>query len=120
VPHDWSPLREDSGWDAYGRAVMRSVEPNASILACWAEATALRYFQFAEPLRRDVRLEFTCRYQSRVALAIADAEAAGRPLYATFRPDEQQLAGRRVILVSQTGHGSLWRIASPRIRAALN
>ena len=60
-PRNWNPLVVDSGWDAYGRAVMARVEPGSDILACWAQATPLRYFQYAEPLRGDVRIKFTCR-----------------------------------------------------------
>jgi Protein O-mannosyl-transferase TMEM260-like len=70
-PEEWSPLIHDRTWDTYGRRVMAELPPRASVLAGWDEGNVLRYFLYAEPLRRDVRVVLTGAQPKRIAHAFA-------------------------------------------------
>jgi hypothetical protein len=111
-PTEWSPLRHDAKWDAYGRRVIAELPPRASVLAGWDDGNVLRYFCYAEPLRRDVRVVLTGAQPRRIARAVTLERAAGRPVLATFprvagTPDSLEFAP-----LAAAPDTLLWRIDS--------
>lgn len=110
-PERWSPLRRDASWDEYGRGVMGALEPDAVVLACWEEATTLRYFRFAEPLRRDVDVEYACHYSwPRVERRVAELAGGARPLYLTYALEPGRLPGWSAERVWSNARGGVWRL----------
>jgi 4-amino-4-deoxy-L-arabinose transferase-like glycosyltransferase len=107
APAEWSPFSPDTSWDAYGRGIMRTLPPRAVVLACWQEATTLRYFRYAEPLRDDVDILYNCRVP---APTFAAADAAARPIFTTYEPTLEMTGGRPFHLVGRWNRGGLWRI----------
>ena len=110
APREWDPFTPDTSWDAYGRGVMRTLPPRAVVLACWEEATTLRYFRYAEPLREDVDVHYNC-LAPRPAFAAADS--AGRPIFTTYAPTLEMTGGRAFGEVGRWARGGLWRIEGP-------
>ena len=110
APAGWNPFAADRSWDVYGRGVMRALPPRALVLSCWQEATTLRYFRYAEPLRNDVDVLYHCRVP-RPAFAAADA--AGRPIFTTYPLTLEMTGGRPFTQVARWPRGGLWRIAGP-------
>jgi len=107
APSDWNPFSPDTTWGAYGRGVMRALPPRAVVLACWDEATTLRYFRYAEPLRDDVDIVYCCG-EPRPPFAAADA--AARPIFTTYEPTFAMTGGRPFHAVGVWARGGLWRI----------
>jgi 4-amino-4-deoxy-L-arabinose transferase-like glycosyltransferase len=111
APDLWDPFRPDPPWDAYGRGVMRLLPPRAIVLACWEEATTLRYFRYAERLRTDVDILYHCRVPQP---AFPAADAAGRPIFCVYPPTLEMTGGRPFVEVGRWARGALWRIDPPR------
>lgn len=107
APADWSPFVADTTWQAYGRGVMAALPPRAVVLVCWEEATTLRYFRYAEPLRRDVDILYHCRVPQP---AFAAADSARRPIFTTYEPTLAMTGGRPFHRVARWPRGGLWRI----------
>lgn len=110
-PEKWSPLRRDASWDAYGRGVYGALEKDAVVLACWEEATTLRYFRFAEPLRTDVEIVYACHYSwPRVERMVAELARGPRPVYLTYPLEPDRLSGWRADPVWTNERGGVWRL----------
>jgi hypothetical protein len=109
-PQEWSPLRRDATWDTYGRGVMEALPPHAALLANWGEGNVMRYFVYAEPLRRDVEVVHTTGFPLRTLHAEAMERAAGRPVFATYPPDSVMAAALDFTPVARWPAGGLWRV----------
>jgi len=107
APADWNPFVPDTTWEAYGRGVMETLPPRAVVLSCWEEATTLRYFRYAEPLRDDVDILYHCR---RPQPAFAAADSAARPIFTTYPLTLAMTGGRAFHEVGRWRRGGLWRI----------
>ena len=107
APTDWSPFVADTTWQAYGRGVMATLPPRAVVLVCWEEATTLRYFRYAEPLRNDVDILYHCRMPQP---AFAAADSARRPIFTTYEPTLEMTGGRPFHEVARWPRGGLWRV----------
>lgn len=112
-PDRWSPLERDRSWEEYGRGVFAAVEPRAVVLTCWEEATTLRYFEHADPLRADLDVVYACGYAPRVQRFWMLAHAEGRPVYTTYEPSAELLAGGTAEIVWHDARGTLWRLRTP-------
>ena len=110
-PGAWSPFVDDRSWDAYGRGAMAHLPPNAVVLTCWQEATVLRYFVFGEALRPDVEVGYACSFAPRFQRMAREAQAAGRPVYASHDPGPELLGpGGHAERTWGHAHGGLWRV----------
>jgi hypothetical protein len=106
-PEKWNPAVADRSWDEYGRAIMRSLPPNAVVICKWQEGMTLRYFRHAEPLREDVTV-LLGETEKRIRLASQDATAADRPVFFTFYPGEGSESGDGPAPIGNWRRGSLW------------
>ncbi len=107
-PAGEGPFAREQDWASYGREVMANLPPRSMVLVCWKEAGALRYFQYAEPLRGDVEFLYTCRNAVRVGHARERGRAEGRPVFATYEPAPSAAPGAaRVQSVRPPGLWSL-------------
>jgi hypothetical protein len=109
-PQDWTPFARDRSWEEFGRGVMTRLEPDAVILTCWEAATTLRYFVYGEPLRTDVEVAYACGFAPRFQRLAREAAAHGRPLYATYEPGAELLAGGTAERVWVHARGAVWRV----------
>jgi hypothetical protein len=89
--------RGDRGAEAFGRAVLAGLPPQAMVLAEWYTDTdeyfVLRYFQAVEGLRPDVAIvgwptEDPLTFDSGQALRLIAAEASRRPIYLASLSEE--------------------------------
>ena len=111
VPAGWSPFVNDQSWDEYGRGAMAQLPPDAVVLTCWREATVLRYFVFGEPLRPDVEIAYACGFAPRFQRMAREAQAAGRPVYASYDPGPALLGKHRHAKRTWShAYGGLWRV----------
>jgi Protein of unknown function (DUF2723) len=111
-PIEWSPLRHDASWDAYGRRVFECLPPRAEVFSCWEEGTTLLYLRWAAAVRTDVSIHLSCDSEPRVAQLIADARTARRPVFTTIDP--RRLGNRwHWERVAEWPRGSLWMLAAP-------
>jgi hypothetical protein len=92
---------------------MAQLPPNAVVLTCWREATVLRYFVFGETLRPDVEVGYACSFPPRFQRMAREAQATGRPVYASFDPGPRMLGeGGHAERVWEHTYGGLWRVSA--------
>jgi hypothetical protein len=70
----------------------------------------LRYFRYADPLRRDVRVVLTGLHPGRVANAVSLERAEGRPVFATYPRASSEIPGLAFTPVASWPIGGLWRV----------
>jgi hypothetical protein len=93
---------------------MEALPPHAALLANWGEGNVMRYFVYAEPLRRDVEVVHTTAFPLRTLHAAAMERAAGRPVFATYPPDSVMAAALDFTPVARWPAGGLWRVTPVR------
>ncbi|HEV2105429.1 MAG TPA: hypothetical protein VGU27_06820, partial [Candidatus Eisenbacteria bacterium] len=113
-PRQWSPFRHDRRYDAFGRAAMARLPAHAVVLAGWDPAETLRYFVYAEPLRRDVDVLYAAPRGARFDRLAATAAAAGRPVFAAAVRDSLGAAGETAEDLPAVPGWALWRVRLPK------